>query len=96
MPGTLRNLKFLIFFVDCSIIDARLVFVYTKVLSGVLCVEKGVCTCSLTNFSSKVSGTLLHFYFDQQTGGNPKLFKNLKLFEFFLLITVLLMLSYFL
>ena len=46
--------------------------------------------------SRNVSGTLLYFYFDQKWGGAPKTFKDLKGFEFFLFIAVLLMLSYFL
>ena len=36
-----------------------------------------------TKLSSKVSGTVLYFYFDQQVGANPKSSRNLKLFEFF-------------
>ena len=36
-----------------------------------------------TKISSKVSGTVLYFYFDQHVGANPKSSRNLKLFEFF-------------
>ena len=42
MPGTLRNLKFLIFFADCSIIDARSVF-YIPRCSVVSYVLRKVC-----------------------------------------------------
>ena len=37
-----------------------------------------------TKCSSNVSGTLLHFYFDQKTGENPKSSGNLKLLDFFI------------
>ena len=39
---------------------------------------------------------MLHFCFDQQIEENPRSFRNLKLFDFFVLIKVLLMLSWFL
>ena len=52
--------------------------------------------CSLNaKLSSNVSGTSLYSYFNQQRGGLPKL-NEYKSFRLFLLITLLLMLSYFL
>ena len=36
-----------------------------------------------TELSSNVASTLLHIYFDQQTGKNSGSIRNLKLFDFF-------------
>ena len=77
IPNTFKGLKVFNFFVDCSIIDAKTFFVaptlwYLMHSRGKLIVRH--CTSSI----------LLDFYFNQQSGGIPRiLIRNLKLFIFF-------------
>ena len=74
---TFKKLKVLEFFVDCSLIDAKLFFV-TPTLWYLMHSER--CTHIVRHC---ILSTSLDFYFDQQIGEIPRILRNIKLYIFF-------------